>query len=75
MSAGLIGEVVKNAREVYRLNFTEYKGHRLFDLRVYARNKSGEYVATPKGISIQFNKVTEIGDLFNIGKKLLPLEP
>lgn len=74
MSAGLIGEVVKNAREVYRLTFTEYRGHRLFDLRIYARNKSGEYVATPKGISIQFNKVTEISGLIDIGKKLLPLE-
>lgn len=75
MNAGFIGEVVKNAREIYRLNFTEYQGHKLFDLRIYARNKMGEYVATPKGISIQLNKVDEIQELFNLAKKYLPLEP
>ena len=75
MSACNIGEVVKNAREIYRLNLTEYQGHRLFDLRIYARDKSGEYVATPKGISIQVNKIEEISDLINLGRKILPLEP
>ena len=75
MSAGFVGEVEKNAREIYRLQLTEYQGHRLFDLRIYAKNKTGEYVATPKGISIQWNKFDEISDLINLGRKYLPLEP
>ncbi|WP_240008491.1 PC4/YdbC family ssDNA-binding protein [Pseudaquidulcibacter saccharophilus] len=70
----LIGETSKNAREIYRFQLTEYQGHRLFDLRIYAKNKNGEYVATPKGISIQADRIELVGELILQGKKLLPLE-
>ncbi len=65
MSAVLIGEVPKNAREVYRLMKTDFAGYSLFDLRIFAKNRNGEFVATPKGISIRIEAFEDIRSLLN----------
>ena len=49
----IISQVTKNAREVIFLSLSEYKGHRLIDLRVHVPgDQEGDWVPTRKGVSI-----------------------
>jgi hypothetical protein len=49
----VISRVPKNAREVLFLSLSEFKGHRLIDLRVHVPgDKEGEWVPTRKGVSL-----------------------
>jgi len=51
--AEVISKVTKNAREVLFLSLSEFKGHRLIDIRVFVPgNEKGEFVPTRKGISL-----------------------
>ncbi len=48
-----ISRVTKNAREVLFLSLSEFKGHRLIDIRVHVPgDQEGEWVPTRKGISL-----------------------
>ncbi len=54
----LIETVPKNAREEIRIALTEYHGHDLCDVRVYAEPYSGdEWIATKKGLSLSVAKL------------------
>ncbi|OGP70791.1 MAG: hypothetical protein A2Z73_00200 [Deltaproteobacteria bacterium RBG_13_60_28] len=49
----VISRVPKNAREVLFLSLSEFKGHRLIDIRVHVPgDKEGEWVPTRKGVSL-----------------------
>ena len=48
----LIAQFEKNATEVVRVSLTEFRGHKLIDLRVYYTDDKGEYRPTKKGISL-----------------------
>ena len=49
----VISRVTKNAREVLFLSLSEFKGHRLIDIRVHVPgDKEGEWVPTRKGVSL-----------------------
>ena len=49
----IISQVTKNAREVIFLSLSEYKGHRLIDIRVHVPgDQEGDWVPTRKGVSI-----------------------
>jgi hypothetical protein len=49
----VISKVVKNARESLFLSLSEFKGHRLIDLRVHVPgDQEGEWVPTKKGVSL-----------------------
>jgi hypothetical protein len=49
----VISQVTKNAREVIFLSLSEYKGHRLIDIRVHVPgDQEGDWVPTRKGVSI-----------------------
>jgi hypothetical protein len=49
----IISQVPKNAREVLFLSLSEFKGHRLIDLRVHVPgDQEGEWVPTRKGVSL-----------------------
>lgn len=49
----VISQVTKNAREVLFLSLSEFKGHRLIDLRVHVPGgDEGEWVPTRKGVSL-----------------------
>ena len=49
----VISKVSKNAREVLFLSLSEFKGHRLLDLRVHVPgDQEGEWVPTRKGVSL-----------------------
>jgi hypothetical protein len=49
----VISKVAKNAREVLFLSLSEFKGHRLIDLRVHVPgDQEGEWVPTKKGVSL-----------------------
>jgi hypothetical protein len=55
-----VREFPKNSRESVRVMPKIYEGHDLIDIRVYARNKAGKMVPTPKGISINVDTVPEL---------------
>jgi hypothetical protein len=49
----VISKVPKNAREVLFLSLSEFKGHRLIDIRVHVPgDQEGEWVPTRKGVSL-----------------------
>ena len=53
MMSEIISKVPKNAREVLFLSLSEFKGHRLIDLRVHVPGeREGDWVPTRKGISL-----------------------
>ncbi|MFT4046953.1 MAG: transcriptional coactivator p15/PC4 family protein [Solimonas sp.] len=53
-------EIQKNAREVYRVQATEYKGHALVDVRVWYLADDGEYKPSAKGLSIKRDALPEV---------------
>jgi hypothetical protein len=53
MMSEIISQVTKNAREVVFLSLSEFKGHRLVDIRVHIPgDREGEWVPTRKGLSL-----------------------
>jgi hypothetical protein len=49
----VIAKVTKNAREVVFLSLSEFKGHRLIDIRVHVPGEEeGQWVPTRKGVSL-----------------------
>jgi hypothetical protein len=49
----IISKVPKNAREVLFLSLSEFKGHRLIDIRVHVPgDQEGDWLPTRKGISL-----------------------
>ena len=57
--AHLIATITKNSREQIMISLTEFKGHDLIDVRVFA-NDGSEHVATRKGISIAVGRLPEL---------------
>lgn len=53
-------EFEKNKSNMIRVTPRTYEGHDVMDVRTYARNKSGEWVPTPKGISINVDRVPDL---------------
>jgi Transcriptional Coactivator p15 (PC4) len=53
MMSEVISQVTKNARETIFLALSEYKGHRLIDIRVHVPgDQEGDWVPTRKGVSL-----------------------
>jgi hypothetical protein len=53
MMSEVISQVTKNAREVVFFSLSEFKGHRLVDIRVHIPGeRQGEWVPTRKGVSL-----------------------
>ena len=53
MMSEVISQVAKNAREVVFLSLSEFKGHRLIDMRVHVPgDQEGDWVPTRKGVSL-----------------------
>lgn len=48
----VIAQFEKNATEVVRLSLTEYRGHKLVDIRVYYSDDEGQFRPTKKGVSL-----------------------
>ncbi|MCZ6875177.1 MAG: transcriptional coactivator p15/PC4 family protein [bacterium] len=45
----VIAQFEKNATEVVRVSLTEFRGHKLIDLRVYYSDDEGQFKPTKKG--------------------------
>ena len=56
-----IAAIPKNAREELHVYLTEFKGHDLIDLRIYA-DAQGEWIATRKGITIRVDHLPAIAE-------------
>jgi len=57
----VISKVTKNAREVLFLSLSEFKGHRLIDLRVHVPgDQEGDWVPTRKGVSLAVGLYPEL---------------
>jgi hypothetical protein len=53
MMSEVISKVSKNARETVFLSLSEFKGHRLIDIRVHVPgDQEGDWVPTRKGVSL-----------------------
>jgi len=57
----VISKVTKHAREVVFLSLSEFKGHRLIDLRVHVPgDQEGDWVPTRKGVSLAVGLYPEL---------------
>jgi hypothetical protein len=50
----------KNSREEVRVCLTNWQGHALVDLRVFARQSDGEWVPTRKGLTLSRSLLPEL---------------
>lgn len=55
----VVETIQKNVKEQVRIEFTEFKGHELFAVRVYAETENG-MVATKKGITVNVKMLPEL---------------
>ena len=57
----IIATISKNSQEEIRVSLSEFKGHRLVDVRTYADfDGQGERRATKKGISLKLEKLPDL---------------
>jgi hypothetical protein len=67
----VIAQFEKNATEVVRVSLTEYRGHKLLDLRVYYSDDEGQYRPTKKGISLAVGLYAEFKQAMQALEKAL----
>ena len=70
-----ICEINKNSMEKIRIALTEFKGHKLLDIRVYydaSETRDQDFKPTKKGISIPIDLVREVKE--GIDKALAEIE-
>jgi len=57
----IISTIEKNSREEIRVEITEYKGHDLVGVRVYADSQNcDERIPTPKGITLGVHLIPQL---------------
>lgn len=52
-------DIQKNATEVIRVEVSEYKGEKYFNVRIWYQDKNGEYKPTQKGVAIRSTSFAE----------------
>jgi hypothetical protein len=67
----VIAQFEKNATEVVRVSITEYRGHKLIDLRVYYSDDEGQYRPTKKGISVAVGLYADFKQAMQVLEKAL----
>lgn len=58
-------DIEKNKSEIIRVSIDEYKGEKLINIRVFYKDKDGNWAPTKKGIAIRlevFPKLKEVLD-------------
>lgn len=66
----VVAIIEKNARERVQVELSKFKGHDLIGIRVYADKGGGEWVATPKGITLRVGHLRDlVGALHAAGRK------
>lgn len=56
-----VGSVQKNSAEEVRATFSNYRGHDLFDLRVYGKFGAAQtFMPSGKGVSVNIAKLPEL---------------
>jgi hypothetical protein len=74
MMDDVLAQFEKNATEVVRLSLTEFRGHKLIDLRVYYSDDAGQFKPTKKGVSVSVGLYTELKKaIHSLEKTLLDL--
>ena len=53
-------EFEKNKANMIRIAPHVYEGYDVVDIRIYAKDRSGEWVPTPKGISVNIDRVPDL---------------
>jgi hypothetical protein len=60
MSDRVIATLEKNARELLQVARTTYEGHKLVDVRVYAKSQDGDPKPTKKGVTFKASMLDEL---------------
>ena len=67
----VIAQFEKNATEVVRVSLTEFRGHKLVDLRVYYSDDEGQFKPTKKGVSLSVGLYPELKKAIHTLEKTL----
>ena len=66
-----IKDIQKNSKEIIRLEFSEYKGNNLFNIRVwYKSGEDDEYKPSPKGIAFNPDLLEELKNAITDAAKI-----
>ena len=71
MMDNVIAQFEKNATEVVRVSLTEFRGHKLVDLRVYYSDDEGQFKPTKKGVSLSVGLYPELKKAIHTLEKTL----
>lgn len=65
-------DIKKNSMETLRVQLTEYKNHKLVDIRVFFETAEGELKPTRKGVTLNTELIDWLIDALKNIKKELP---
>jgi len=65
----VIADVTRSETEVIRISKREFKGVLYLDLRVFFKDKAGEYRPTKKGLTIKKDQVHEVAQAVSIAEE------
>ncbi len=65
----IIGEIERNDTEVLRVEASNYKGSDFISVRIYYLADNGEWRPTKKGITVKPDKVDELIEFLQEGKR------
>lgn len=60
VNSEIIADVQRSETEVIRISTREYKGVPYVDLRIFFKDKTGEYRPTKKGLTVRKEQIHEI---------------
>ena len=61
----------KNAEETVRVTLTEFKGHKLLDVRVYVEDRDGRQIATRKGLALSRDLAGELFEALKLAVEMI----
>jgi len=61
----ILSTIDKSSTEQIRIRETTFKGTEYVDIRIYAKNKLGEYIPTKKGIMLNREKIQQLKNALN----------
>jgi hypothetical protein len=61
----------KNAEETVRVALTEFKGHRLLDVRVYVKGQARQLIPTRKGLTLSRDLIGELLEGLRLAAKAI----
>lgn len=64
-------DIEKNKSEIIRISLDEYRGEKLVNVRVFIKDREGNWVPTKKGIAIRWELFPKVKEIFDEIEKII----